>query len=97
MLTKRPYNTIFEWDEAKRLRTIEERGLDFVDAAAVFDGRPAVHVPARRENEPRVLSIAALEGRCYTVVWTWRGSHRRIISFRRSRDVEEKHYRAAHG
>jgi len=32
------------WDEAKRFATLVERGLDFADA---FDGRPALHVPAR--------------------------------------------------
>ena len=30
----------FEWDETKRLRTIEEHGLDFRDARHLFDGRP---------------------------------------------------------
>ncbi|HEY5047257.1 MAG TPA: BrnT family toxin [Rhizomicrobium sp.] len=87
---------MFEWDEAKRLRTIEERGLDFVDAVLVFDGRPAVHIPATYGNEERVLSVASIEGRFYTVVWTWRSGFRRIISFRRSRDGEENLYRAAH-
>jgi uncharacterized DUF497 family protein len=59
---------MFEWDEAKRLWTIEKRGLDFVDAALVFDGRPAVHIPARLENEARVLSIALIEGKHYGCV-----------------------------
>jgi uncharacterized DUF497 family protein len=85
---------MFEWNEAKRLWTIERRGLDFIDAATVFDGRPAVHIPARFENEARVLSVSRIEGKFYTVVWTWRGNNRRIISFRRSRDGEEKQYRA---
>jgi uncharacterized protein len=87
---------MFEWDEAKRLWTLSERGLDFIDATMVFDGRPAVHFPARYENEARVLSVALLKGKFYTVVWTWRGKNQRIISFRRSRDEEEKRYRALH-
>jgi uncharacterized DUF497 family protein len=29
----------FEWDEAKRQWTLAERGLDFIDAAMMFDGR----------------------------------------------------------
>jgi hypothetical protein len=28
----------FEWDEAKRLSNIEERGVDFRDAALIFEG-----------------------------------------------------------
>ncbi len=33
---------MFEWDEAKRIWTIAERGLDFADAALAFDGRPTL-------------------------------------------------------
>ena len=33
----------------------------------------------------------------YTVVKTWRDETRRIISFRRARDGEERAYRQAHG
>jgi hypothetical protein len=88
---------MFEWDEAKRLWTLNERSLDFVDAVMVFDGRPAVHIPATLKSEARVLTVAMIEAKPYTVVWTWRGRNRRIISFRRSRDGEEKQYRAAHG
>ena len=28
----------FEWDEAKRLSNIEERGVDFRDAVLIFEG-----------------------------------------------------------
>jgi uncharacterized DUF497 family protein len=88
---------VFEWDEAKRLWTLKERGLDFIDAAMVFDGRLAVHIPAMFKNEARVLSVAMIAGKSYTIVWTWRGRNRRIIWVRRSRDGEERQYRAAHG
>lgn len=27
----------FEWDEAKRLKTLFERGIDFIDAALIWD------------------------------------------------------------
>jgi uncharacterized DUF497 family protein len=84
---------MFEWDEAKRAKTIAERGLDFIDAALAFDGRPAVHVPARLGDEDRFLTIARIEGKFHTVVWTWRGVNRRIVSFRRSRREEERAYR----
>jgi uncharacterized protein len=83
---------MFEWDDAKRTWTLGERGLDFVDAILVFDGRPVVHIPAKFEDETRFLSVAEIEGKFYTVVWTWRGGVRRIISFRRSRSREEEQY-----
>jgi uncharacterized DUF497 family protein len=88
---------MFEWDEAKRQWTLAERGLDFIDAAVMFDGRSALHIPATHKNEERFLTVALIEERFYSVVWTWRGGNRRIISFRRSRDGEERRYRAAHG
>ena len=30
----------FKWDESKRLRNIEDHGVDFIDMAEIFDGRP---------------------------------------------------------
>ena len=86
-----------EWDESKRLINLGKHFLDFRDARLVFDGRPAVHIPSHRMGEPRFVSVAAIEGKLYSVVWTWRGSNRRLISFRRSRHGEEKIYHQAHG
>jgi uncharacterized protein len=88
---------VIEWDEAKRLRIIGERGLDFRDAAQIFDGRPVVHAPSQRNNESRFVSTAAIHGKLYSVVWTWRRGNQRIISFRRARDGEERAYRQIHG
>ena len=85
---------MFEWDEQKRLWTIKERGLDFIDAAAAFDGRSALHFRAKDGGEERFVTIAVIENKCFTVIWTWRGDARRIVSFRRSQDGEEKKYRA---
>lgn len=84
---------MFEWYEAKRERTLTERGLDFADARPLFDGPPVLNVSARTETEARTLTIGRLgDGKFYTVVWTWRSEVRRIISFRRARDEEERRY-----
>ena len=88
---------MFEWSEAKRLQIIRDRDLDFRDAVQVFDGRPIIHMGSFRNDEDRYVSIAMIEGKFYAVVWTWRGENRRIISFRRARDAEERRYRALHG
>ena len=85
---------MFEWDEAKREWTLATRGLDFRFAAAAFDGRPAWHAMSLRNIEERFATVAVIGGKHYTVVWTWRGVNRRIISFRRARDGEEKQYHA---
>lgn len=87
----------FEWDESKRLRIIDERGLDFRDAVQIFDSRPVIHAPSRRNNEDRFVSTAEIHGKLYTVVWMWRQGNQRIISFRRARDGEERAYRKVHG
>ena len=88
---------MFEWDENKRIRTLETRGLDFADATLIFDGRPCVTVAARHSDEVRFISTALLMENFHTVVWTWRGPDMRIISFRRARDEEARAYRAIYG
>ena len=86
---------MFEWDENKRLKNIETKSLDFIDAVVVFDGRVVTTAPSNFPFEDGFVSTAVLnEGKCYIVVWTWRGAVRRIISFRRARDGEERAYGA---
>lgn len=84
---------MFEWDEAKRQKNLEKHCLDFRDVRLIFDGRPVVHVRSHKNDEARFASVARIEARFYTVVWTWRAERRRIISFRRARDGEERAYR----
>ena len=84
----------FEWDEAKRVSNIEQHGTDFLRAREMFDGRPLLEAVSLRDDERRVLSIGALDGRIVAVVWTLREERAvRIISVRRARDAEESHYR----
>lgn len=72
-----------EYDEDKRLRTLEERGLDFLDASKVFDGVWLMIPDDRFEyGEERFISYGELHGRAVAMVWTWRGDTRRIISMR---------------
>lgn len=88
---------MFEWDETKRLKNLHARHLDFGDVWQMFDGRPAIHVPSWRNNEDRFVSTAEIDGSLYTVVWAWRGQARRIISFRRAGNGEQRAYRQAYG
>jgi uncharacterized DUF497 family protein len=62
----------FSWDENKRLKTIEDRGLDFIRARRFFDGRPAIHQPSPRNDEDRWKSTIKMDGALFTVVWLWR-------------------------
>jgi uncharacterized protein len=87
----------FEWSEAKRIAVLETRGLDFIDAEALFDGRAIYTVASPRFAEERWLSVGELNGRLVAVVWTQRGEAIRIITTRRARDEEKERYRALFG
>jgi uncharacterized DUF497 family protein len=54
---------MLEWDEVKRLKNIDRRGLDFADADLVFDGRPVATATSRRNNEDRFVSTAEIGGK----------------------------------
>jgi uncharacterized DUF497 family protein len=58
-------------DEAKRLENTRRRGLDFVDADLMFDGRPAT-TAEWRNHEDRLVSAAEIHGKLCTVLWMWR-------------------------
>ena len=85
---------MFEWDENKRSINLVKHKLDFVAARLLFDGRPTICATSNNPDEMRHVTTGILgDGKYYTVVWTWRDDARRIISFRRARDVEERAYR----
>jgi uncharacterized protein len=73
---------MFEWDQAKRLRIVLKRGLDFRDAGQIFDGRPVIHIASWRNDEDRFVSTAEIHGKLYTVVWMWREHNQRIYLVR---------------
>lgn len=81
-------------DPAKRARTLEERGLDFFDAAIVFAG-PAVTVEDDRLDygEKRYQTYGLLAGRIVMVVWTPRGEAHHVISMRHCHEREARQVR----
>ena len=87
----------FEWSEAKRIAVLEARGLDFIDAKILFDGRPLYTVASPRSAEERWLSLGELNGRLVAVVWARRGDSIRIITMRRARNEEKQRYGALYG
>jgi uncharacterized protein len=72
------------FDPAKRLVTLQERGIDFAtDAAKVLAGRVATVTDDRFDyGEIRFSTAGWLNGRMVTVIWTSRGDARHIISMR---------------
>jgi uncharacterized DUF497 family protein len=87
----------FEWSEAKRQTVLADRGLDFIDAEALFDGRPLITAPSPRGEEERWLSIGELNFVLIAVVWMWRDQAVRIITMRKARDGEKSRYQALFG
>jgi uncharacterized DUF497 family protein len=82
------------FDPAKRKRTLDERGLDFADAAEVF-AEPHTALPDERfaYGELRPISAGFLRGRIVVIVWTPRGDARHIISMRYCHGKEEARWR----
>jgi uncharacterized DUF497 family protein len=84
------------FDPAKRAATLANRGLDFADAGAVFEGRHATAPDDRRDyGEARYITAGDLAGRLVVVVWTLRDDTRRIISMRYAHEREAERWRAS--
>jgi uncharacterized DUF497 family protein len=71
----------FEWNEEKRLSNIKEKGVDFRDAALIFES-PVIVKEDARENygEQRFRALGKVDNNYYVVAYTLRGSTCRIIS-----------------
>ncbi|HET7321091.1 MAG TPA: BrnT family toxin [Longimicrobiaceae bacterium] len=82
----------FDWDEEKRRKTLEERGIDFADAVRIFFG-PAVRIRSDRKGELRWKLIGMLREMEVVVIYTVRGRVHRIISARRANTDEREFYR----
>jgi uncharacterized DUF497 family protein len=78
------------FDPAKRERTLAERGLDFADAAVVFEGLTLEVEDRRREyGEKRIICYGTLAGRLVVVGYAPRGAVRHVFSMRKA-NVREK-------
>ena len=74
-----------EFDQDKRNKTLQERGLDFARAAEVFAGIHFTGQDTRVEYaEDRFITVGWLDSRLIVLVWTPRGEVRRIISMRKA-------------
>jgi hypothetical protein len=78
------------YDPAKRAKTLDERGLDFQDAAEVFKGITLEVDDDRKDyGERRVLCFGLLGGRLVVIGYTPRGAVRHIFSMRKANDREQ--------
>jgi uncharacterized protein len=78
------------FDPAKRARTLADRGLDFEDAAVVFEGTTVELEDTRKDyGEPRMICYGLLSGRLVVIGYTPRGATRHIFSMRKANDCEK--------
>jgi uncharacterized protein len=76
------------WTEAKRAKTLQERGLDFARAVEVFD---SVHdADGGRSDEASFVTAGFLDGRLVVVAWTTRDETRHIMSMRYAHAKEQR-------
>jgi len=81
-------------DPAKRLHTLESRGLDMRRAKEVFAGLHLTRPDDRFDyREPRFITAGWLDAKLVVLVWTPRGSARRIISMRHCHEREAQRLR----
>jgi hypothetical protein len=78
----------FEFDERKSQANKAKHGIDFVDAQVLWDDPHRIEIPARTEDEPRVLTIGKIGDRHWSAVITYRRDDIRLVSVRRSRNEE---------
>ena len=81
------------YDTSKRLQTLLDRGLDFVDSSVVFEG-PTIELDDTRADygERRVVCYGWLAGRLVVVVYTPRGAVRHIVSMRKANAREKTRF-----
>ncbi len=67
----------FEWDEAKRQANLQDHGVDFEDAALIFE-YPVIEAADTRADygEPRFRALGQVDGAIFMVAYTWRGQNR---------------------
>lgn len=78
------------YDPNKRQKTLEERGLDFKDAALVFRGVTVEVEDVRKDyGERRIICFGQLHGRVVVIGYTPRGAERHVFSMRKANDREQ--------
>jgi uncharacterized DUF497 family protein len=83
----------FIWSEAKRKANLTIHGLDFVDAALVFEGATYTFEDDRFSyGEQRFVTLGLLAGIPVSIVHTESEHEIRVISFRKATKREAQIY-----
>ena len=83
----------FSWNETKRTANIAKHGLDFADAARVFDSPMVLFEDDRQDyGEQRMIGIGLLESLVVLIVHVESETNIRIISMRKADSNETNLY-----
>ena len=79
----------YEWDSTKYRINLEKHHIAFEEVEDL-DWDTALFEPSSRHGEERWIALGYILGRLHTVVFTYRGEVRRIISLRKSNAGERR-------
>jgi len=82
----------FEFDASKSTANLDKHGIDFMEAQQLWEDEDRLEIPARTEDEPRSVLIAALGQKLWSACFTYRKGRIRLISVRRARKEERELY-----
>ena len=83
----------FSWSERKRALSLEEHGLDFIDAPSVFEGLTYTYEDDRFSyGEQRFVTLGLLSGVPVSIAHTEDDHEIRVISFRKATRRETEIY-----
>ena len=85
----------FEWDENKRRQVIDQRGVDVLYAALIFESEVLTRRDDREDyREDRWISLGLVEDECFVVVHTTRNDRIRLITAWKGGRDERAEYEA---
>lgn len=82
----------FEYDPNKSLSNKAKHGIDFEEAKNLWKDLDRLEAPILRPGEQRFIVIGSTLDASWTAIITYRGGAIRIISVRRAREEEIRHY-----
>ncbi|MBM3700763.1 MAG: BrnT family toxin [Actinobacteria bacterium] len=85
----------FEFDKRKSTSNKKKHGIDFYEAQKLWDDTDFIEIPARTNDEERLVVIGKISGKHWSAVITYRSDNIRIISVRRSRKEEINIYESS--
>ena len=85
----------FEWDPDKAEENIRKHKVEFSTASRIWEGVVLEQDDTRYDyGESRLQALGEVDGRLMVVVFTWRGTARRIISARKANPREKRRFEA---